>query len=498
MIIFYGGILVLFNSLAFAVFMPIVFFVYWLVPQKFKWAVLLISSYYYYMSWGAEYAIWIVLTTLISYFGALGIEKFSDEKKKKVCLVLPVVFTLGTLVFFKYFNFISSSVTTALRSFSLPVSDLTLNLIMPLGISFYSFQTVAYLVDVYNGKSAAQKHIGKYALFISFFPQVLSGPIARANDLMPQLEEPKKFDYEQVSYGARQMAWGFFKKMVVSSVCAGYADGVYNSIPQKTGFVLVLATVLYALQIYCDFSGYSDIAIGTARLLGINLKDNFKNPYMAQSIKEFWGRWHISLSTWFRDYVYIPLGGNRVSKFRYACNIIITFLVSGLWHGAAWTFIIWGLLHGVLQVVETFVYKTKAFSKLSPFGKEKKVFSVKGIITLVLTFSIVCFTWIFFRANSLNDALFVIKNSFVGIASPINYIKRGVSALGLSNEGVLRLVPSVATVVLTEFLSLKWDLYKKVGEIKPIFKWIIYIVVLVMIVVLTPSNANQDFIYFQF
>ena len=320
----------LFNSVSFAIFMPIVFALYWLVPQKFKWFILLVSSYYYYMSWGPQYAIWIVLTTLISYFCANAIEKYESVGKKKLFLALPIVFSLGTLVFFKYFNFISESVTSLLRAVSLPVDDFTLNLVMPLGISFYSFQTVAYMVDVYKGKVKAEKHIGKYALFISFFPQVLSGPIARADKLLPQLECDKKFDYEQASYGARQMAWGFFKKILVSDMCASFVDATYNVLEGKTGFILVLSTVLYALQIYCDFSGYSDIAIGSAKLLGIDLMDNFKNPYMSQSIKEFWSRWHISLSSWFRDYVYIPLGGNRVNKFRYACNIIITMLVSGL------------------------------------------------------------------------------------------------------------------------------------------------------------------------
>lgn len=488
----------LFNSVAFAIFMPIVFFLYWIVPQKFKWIILLLSSYYYYMSWGPKYVIWIILTTVVSYLGALGIEKYENLKKKKVCMLLPVLFSLGTLFVFKYFNFISKTVSTVFEKLSLPVGELTLNLIMPLGISFYTFQTVAYLVDVYKGKVKAQRHFGKYALFISFFPQVLSGPIARASNLMPQLEEGRKFDYEQVAYGARQMAWGFFKKIVISAVCADIVDGVYNSIQGKSGFLILIATVMYAFQIYCDFSGYSDIAIGSAKLLGINLADNFRNPYLSQSIKEFWGRWHISLSSWFRDYVYIPLGGNRVNKFRYSLNIIITFLVSGLWHGAAWTFIIWGLIHGVLQVIETFVYKSKAFMKLAPNKNEKKIFTPKGIITLILTFSIVCFTWIFFRANTLGDAFYAIRHMFDGISSPVKYVADGITALGLGKDEIIRLVPSMVLLIVVEFMSLKFDVIEKVGKIKPVFKWIIYILVLLMIFILTPSESNQNFIYFQF
>lgn len=486
-----------FTSLTYAAFIAISFAVYWIIPQKYRWIVLLAASYYYYLSWGVQYSVWIILTTVISYFCAVAIKKYSS--KKKLFAALPIIFSLGTLVFFKYFNFFSTAVTGILKAVSLPVSDLTLNLIMPVGISFYSFQTVGYIVDVYKGKTEPERHFGKYALFISFFPQVLSGPIARANSLLPQLDKGvERFDYEKASYGIRQIAWGLFKKMVVSAVCACVVDPVFNGLSGKKGFVLVIATVTYAFQIYCDFSGYTDIAIGSAKLFGIDLMDNFKNPYTSQSIKEFWSRWHISLSTWFRDYLYFPLGGSRVNKFRASLNVIIVFLVSGLWHGAAWTFIIWGLIHGVLQVIEKLIYDIKPFRKFCPWKKEKKFLSPGGIITLILTFAIICFTWIFFRANSIGDAVYVIKHLFSGICSPAKYIISGIKALDLQNDTIIRLVISLPVLIVSDFLFVKWDLFKKIGEIKPVFRWIIYIAVLLMIFSLTPSGSNSEFIYFQF
>lgn len=486
----------LFNSIAFAVFLPIVFVLFWSVPKKIKWVVLLASSIYYYMSWEPKYIFWIFITAAVSFFGSLFIEKYSNDlKKKKGILISSIVIVVALLLYFKYFVFISSAIVDVLQRFALPVSELTLSIIMPLGISFYTFQTVAYLVDVYKGKVGAEHHFGKYFAFISFFPQVLSGPIPRADVLLPQINNPKPFEYEQASYGARQMAWGFFKKMVVSAICAGYVNPIYDNVKEHSGFVLITATILYAFQIYCDFSGYSDIAIGTAKLFGIDLAPNFNVPYFSQSIKEFWSRWHISLSSWFRDYVYIPLGGNRVSKPRYAFNIIVTMLLSGIWHGAAWTFILWGLIHGVIQVLENFIYKIKA---IAPKTKEKKIFTPRGVITLILTFTIVCFTWIFFRANTISDAFYIVANMFKGIGMPLSYLKSGVSALGFDLKGIVSLGISMVILFVGDCFLLKTDAFEKIGRIKPVFRWIIYVVVLLAIVILTPSNASTEFIYFNF
>lgn len=332
----------LFNSFQFAIFLPIVFMLYWALPNKFRWILMLMASYYFYMSWNSKYVILILSTTLISYLSAIIIEKQNMVQWKRCTLTCAAIICLGVLFFFKYFNFTSEFVTDLLSFFSIQINPVTLDLILPVGISFYTFQTLSYVIDVYKGEIEAEHHFGKYATFVSFFPQLVAGPIERTDSLLPQIKEEHKFDYDLASYGLKQMAWGYFKKIVIAETISQYAGKVYDNPQFFHGFSLVLAILLFSLQIYCDFSGYSDIAIGTAKLFGINLMTNFKSPYFSQSIREFWSRWHISLSSWFRDYVYIPLGGNRVGKIRNAINLMITFLVSGLWHGAKWTYVVWG------------------------------------------------------------------------------------------------------------------------------------------------------------
>lgn len=332
----------LFNSFAFAIFLPIVFIFYWGFPHKYRWILMLVASYYFYMSWNPKYVVLILFTTIVSYVAARLIEKEESKRKKKFILVGTAILCLGVLFFFKYFNFVSESITRLLSIFAIQMNPITLKLLLPVGISFYTFQTLSYVIDVYRGDVPAEKHFGYYAVFISFFPQLVAGPIERTSNLLPQIKAKHEFNYDQATYGLKLMAWGYFKKIVIADTLSKYVSAVYDVPQNLTGFVLVLATLFFTLQIYCDFSGYSDIAIGTAKLLGINLMTNFKSPYFSQSIKEFWSRWHISLSTWFRDYIYIPLGGNRVGKIRHTMNLLITFLASGLWHGANWTFAVWG------------------------------------------------------------------------------------------------------------------------------------------------------------
>lgn len=332
----------LFNSFAFAIFLPIVFCLYWALPHKYRWSLLLVASYYFYMSWNPKYVFLIFFTTAVSFFAAILLEKATDKKKKKFILYISAILCLGVLVYFKYFNFVSQSIVDILRAVSINLNPITVDVLLPVGISFYTFQTLSYVIDVYKGEIKAEKHFGYYATFISFFPQLVAGPIERTKSLLPQIKKLHEFNYDQATYGLKLMTWGFFKKLVIADVLSKFVQIVYESPHDFKGFSLVLASFFFTIQIYCDFSGYSDIAIGTAKLLGINLMTNFKNPYMSASIKEFWSRWHISLSTWFRDYVYIPLGGNRVDRFRHSANLLITFLISGLWHGANWTFVAWG------------------------------------------------------------------------------------------------------------------------------------------------------------
>lgn len=332
----------LFNSVSYGIFLPIVFILYWLLPHRFRWGLLLVSSYYFYMSWNAKYVALIFITTFVSYVAAILVEKAKTRQGKLRIICLSALICLGILFYFKYFNFISQSFVDLMSLFAIQLNPLTINVLLPVGISFYTFQTLSYIVDVYRGEVKAERHFGHYATFISFFPQLVAGPIERTKNLLPQLKAEHRFDYRQASYGLKLMGWGFFKKLVIADVLAKYVQTVFTSPQEFQGFALVLASVFFSIQIYCDFSGYSDIAIGTAKLLGINLMTNFKNPYFSTSVKEFWSRWHISLSTWFRDYVYIPLGGNRKGVLRRNVNLMITFLASGLWHGTEWTFVFWG------------------------------------------------------------------------------------------------------------------------------------------------------------
>lgn len=405
----------LFNSLSFAIFLPIVFLTYWSLSQKYRWVILLISSYYFYMSWNAKYVVLILFTTVISFVAGRLMENVDKQSKKKILLLGTLVASLGVLFFFKYLNFISSSIWDFLELFSIHISPFTLKLLLPVGISFYTFQTLSYVIDVYNGEIKPEHHFGRYATFISFFPQLVAGPIERAGNLMPQIAQEQKFDYKTATLGLKYMAWGFFKKMVIADNLAIYVDSVFDSVYKFKGFSLILATVFFSFQIYCDFSGYSDIAIGTAKLFGINLMTNFKSPYLSASVKEFWSRWHISLSTWFRDYVYIPLGGNRVSNVRQKINVMITFLVSGLWHGANWTYVVWGGIHGVAQIIEDCITKRKP-------DKQSGIFR---LLKIPVVFIFCCFAWVFFRAKNITEAIYVMNNSLFGIRTPLNYLITG-------------------------------------------------------------------------
>lgn len=332
----------LFNSIAFAIFLPVVFILYWILPVKNRWMLLLAASYYFYMGWNAKYVVLIFTATFISYFCAILMEKASSIRVKRICMLSSAIVILGILFLFKYYNFFLDNLSILARKFSITMNPYTLKLILPVGISFYTFQTLSYVIDVYKGKIRAEKHLGYYAAFVSFFPQLVAGPIERASNLLPQIKEERKFEYEKASYGVKLMAVGYFKKIVLADTLAKYVDIVFADVYSYHGFTLFLASLFFTFQIYCDFSGYSDIAVGTAKMFGINLMNNFNSPYFSVSIHDFWKRWHISLSTFFKDYVYIPLGGNRMGKIKNMANLMVTFLLSGLWHGASWNYIVWG------------------------------------------------------------------------------------------------------------------------------------------------------------
>jgi alginate O-acetyltransferase complex protein AlgI len=484
----------LFNSTAYLFFLPTVFALFWLIKFKYRWIILLIASYYFYMSWNPQLVVLISGTTLISYATSLWIESTPDKRKKKLYMAIGVISSLIVLFYFKYFGFFLSILSDL--SLLLVNQDLgfAVKLLLPVGISFYTFQTLSYVIDVYRGDIKAERHLGYYALFVSFFPQLVAGPIERPQNLIPQLRKETVFKYEEASYGIKIMAWGFFKKMVIADYLALSVNEVYNHVGSYNGFALVIATFLFAIQIYCDFSGYTDIAIGSAKLFGYHLMKNFDSPYFAQSIREFWARWHISLSTWFKDYLYIPLGGNRVSFKRHLVNLFLTFLISGLWHGANWTFILWGAMHGTFMVIETVIYrltKHRTPSKALPAW-------LKAVLKTLLTFSLVLISWVLFRSNSLEDALYVYGSMFAGIASPLTYFKDGWAALRFSDPDWVRIILILGLLFLFDFSNLKTDLIQRIQN-KPLYqRTALYVLIGLLMIMTYTSVTSKAFIYFQF
>ncbi|MCI7445508.1 MAG: hypothetical protein MSA78_04085 [Solobacterium sp.] len=473
----------LFNSLSYAIFLPLVFIIYWLLPNKYRWILLLIASYYFYMSWNAKYVFLIFITTFTSYLCAILTEK--NREHKKLILTITLIVCLGILFVFKYFNFFFESINYLLGN---KLHSISLNLLLPVGISFYTFQTLSYCIDVYRGDIKAEKHFGYYATFVSFFPQLVAGPIERPDNLLPQLRKEKEFDYNKAVYGLKLMTVGFFKKIVVADNLAYYVDLVYNDLPYYQGFALVLAAFFFTIQIYCDFSGYSDIAKGSAKLLNIDLMDNFKTPYFSTTIKEFWSRWHISLSSWFKDYVYIPLGGNRCSKLRHYFNLLATFLVSGLWHGANITFVIWGGIHGLLQILED-IFNIK---------KNTKTYSFSWFIKVSLIFILMSITWVFFRASNLHDALYIFRHMFDGITNLRSYIVSGLYSFGVKAPYLLTMLAIyLIPLFIIDYINVKHDALTILNNKPMAIRYLAYFVLLLMILLLH-YVGEVNFIYFQF
>jgi len=491
-IILHGVNCLAFNSIVFGAFLVIVFMLYWILPPKFRWIVLLAASCGFYMSWGPQFVLLLLYTTIASYFCAGMVAKAKEKKHKKAWLWAGVLSSLAVLLFFKYFNFFAQSTVNVLRLFSLPVSGIALKILLPVGISFYTFQTLSYVIDVYRGKIEPEKHFGYYALFVSFFPQIVAGPIARPGALIPQLKEEQKFSYDKATYGLKLMAWGFFKKVAIADVAAIMINTVYSNVAAYKGVTMMAAAVLFSIQIYCDFSGYTDIARGAAKLFGYELMINFNAPYFSKSIKEFWQRWHISLSSWFRDYLYISLGGNRVVFPRALLNLFITFLVSGLWHGANWTFVIWGAYHGAFIVIETL------FAKLSKKKKTEKAPSkLWSILGPIWVFFIVCVSWVFFRAGSFQDAVLALKN-MTKIGSVVEEVKIAFRLLSLSKPATVLLAVNIATLFAFDFFSLKKDPIESVSGKPLVMRWLVYMLIALVVSYSFTMASNSSFIYAQF
>lgn len=397
-----------FNSLEFLVFFALVVALYYASPPRYRWALLLVASYYFYAAWAVEYLIWIAVSTLLGYVLALQIARTSRQGRRKALLALGIASNLGLLFAVKYARFFSDSLGALLGRFNVLYHVPAFQILLPVGISFYTFQTLSYLIDVYRGQKEPERHVGIFALYVSFFPQLVAGPIERAGRLLPQLRTDHRPDPARVSDGLRLMLWGLFQKAVIADRLAVYVNAVYDHPADHQGMPVILATYFCAIQIYCDFAGYTDIALGAAKVMGYDLTGNFRQPYLATSVGEFWRRWHISLSTWFRDYLYIPLGGNRVPRWRWSANLMIVFLVSGLWHGASWTFVLWGALHGFYRLLEGWTQRARA-GAVRVLRLDNKP-AVQTILSVFVTFNLVCFAWIFFRANSIADAFLLVRN----------------------------------------------------------------------------------------
>ncbi|MBO6118589.1 MAG: MBOAT family protein [Bacteroidales bacterium] len=471
----------LFNSFEFLLFFPSVCIIFYALRRaKYQNIFLLLASYYFYMNWKPVYAVLILTSTAITYGCGLFVEKYQGNKRKqKAFLVTSLVINLAILFVFKYFNFINESLFNVLELLGVRWTVPNLDILLPVGISFYTFQALGYSIDVYRGTIKAEKNFFTYALFVSFFPQLVAGPIERAKNLLPQFHEEHPFNYDNAVEGCKMMLWGYFMKLCVADRLAEYVDAVYNNVAQHNGNSLILATVFFTFQIYCDFGGYSLIARGAAKVMGFNLMENFHRPYLALSIKEFWKRWHISLSTWFMDYVYIPLGGNRVRYARHLTNLMITFLVSGIWHGANWTFVLWGLWHGVFICLDN-LYRHY-------FGKMKQNKPIAKLISIAVVFLIACFGWIFFRANTVDDAFNIISKIFTE-HSGIFINNRSLMVFSFMSLFIL-----IAKDIKDEY-SLKFNfMHSKYC----IVRYISYIALVFYILLYGVYNGGQ-FIYFQF
>jgi D-alanyl-lipoteichoic acid acyltransferase DltB (MBOAT superfamily) len=478
----------LFNSLEFIFFFPAVVALYFILPHRFRWILLLAASYYFYMCWNYKYVVLILITTLINYLAGIGISGTKRKALKVFYLTTGLVTSLGILFFFKYYNFFGGSINQLFKHFNLFYELPAYNVLLPVGISFFTFQTLSYTLDVYFGKQKVEYHFGIFALYVSFFPQLVAGPIERSTNLLPQFFRKHVISYERVRDGIIFMLWGFFKKVVIADRLSEYVNLVYNNPGQHEGLQFIMATFFFSVQIYCDFSGYSDIAIGTAKMMGFDLMINFRRPYFAQSIREFWQRWHISLSTWFRDYVYIPLGGNRVSKGRYYFNLFFTFLVSGLWHGANWTFVIWGALHGFYLVFAVWTSGIK--ERLNHFtGIGKAPLLHKGI-QITATFILAYFAWIFFRANSLSDAFMILK-SMTSLNFSVN-----INLFQYPIDMMISIILIALLLVVEIFQEIKW-LDAPAFSMPKSLKWALVVALVLFITVLGVWDST-DFLYFQF
>lgn len=487
----------LFNSFEFLVFLPVVFLLYWFVFRPRRWQNLLIvvASYVFYGWWDWRFLLLIALTSLCSFVSGLLIERYGENRRtQRTVSAANIVLNLGILGVFKYYNFFVENLDALFGMLGYHLDWVTVNVILPVGISFYTFQALSYTIDVYRGSIRATHDMVEFFAYISFFPQLVAGPIERATNLLPQFQRKRQFDYAKAVDGCRQMLWGFFKKLVVADNCATAVNQIWANYTDETGLVLLMGGVLFTFQIYCDFSGYSDIAIGCARLFGINLMRNFNFPYFSRSIPEFWRRWHISLTTWFRDYIYFPLGGSRCDKWKIIRNVYIVWAVSGLWHGAAWTFVCWGLFHAtLLAIYNIFGINTKYKSVVAD---GRLLPSIKEAAQMILTFCLAVIGWIIFRAESMGQAV-----DYLVSMCDVSLFDISGSLPQLKGLDLTKSVPAICLILLAEWLQRgKQHALQFSGDNflarHIVIRYAFYIIFMMIIIVF--AGTQSEFIYFQF
>ena len=475
-----------FNSLHFAIFLPIIFIFYWFVFNKNKsWqnSLLIVASYYFYACWDWRFLFLLVFSTLLDYFSGIQIEKSKSVKESKFWFWLSVLINLGFLGVFKYYNFFAISFTELINGFGFQVNPLLIKVILPVGISFYTFHGLSYVIDIYYKRIKAETNFIDYSLFVSYFPLLVAGPIERATHLLPQVKVKREFNFEKAKEGVHQIIWGLVKKVAIADSCALYANGVFNNQEQMNSLSLLLGAIYFAFQIYCDFSGYSDIALGTSKLFGIDLLKNFNFPYFSRDIAEFWRRWHISLSTWFRDYLYIPLGGSRGGTWMKVRNTFIIFIVSGFWHGANWTFIVWGALNAIYFLPLLLTNNNR--NNLETVAKGKFLPNIKEFSSMLLTFGLTVFAWIFFRAKSISEAILYIKNMFTNLNFESQYLNNA------------RYVPELLWLI-GAFILFEWFHKYKTEPISGKYENIKLLFCILTILALGVFSDYKEFIYFQF
>lgn len=490
----------LFNSYEYLIFLPIVFFIYHFSKKRFRWFILLIASYYFYMSWRPEFVLLIFCSTIIDYIAGKQIYKATSKKIKKRWLSLSLALNLGLLLIFKYFYFFFESLRNIIPLNFHFRTDFSI--VLPIGISFYTFQTLSYTIDIYRNQYKYENHFGKFALFVSFFPQLISGPIERANNLLNQIRQNPNIVMGDLIIGIRRILWGFFKKVIIADKLAIIINAIYNDPINQSGLSILFATYLFSFQIYCDFSGYTDIAIGTARLFGFKLTENFNKPYFATSIKDFWKKWHMTLTSWFRDYLYIPLGGNRVSQSRWYLNIILVFSISGLWHGAGINFIIWGMLHGIYYLTEEMTRNIRyRFIKNFNFLETSKIYTM---VKIFITFNLVSIGWVFFRSSSFENALISFKLMTVDLLNIINLnnihklnFLEIVNVPILSNHELITYLILLIVFILLEVIRIeKFILSNDIDQVS--LRSVVFTDIMIIALILFGEIGGSKFIYFQF